>query len=211
MVGEVMESHLRETYLEMMKINIIAGTGGLLSHAPLRVQSMLALIDAFLPEGVTRIYQDSVFMMPHLGVLSTAFPDIAWNIFDKDCLLRLGTVLSPVGTMNEGEPAMDISMKMPDGNTFEKEINFYDIIRIPLKEREKAKITIQPKQSLDIGEGPGKILETTVEGGIVGVIIDTRGRPLILPEETDERKRTLLRWYSSLDVYPEKFLNQFMS
>ena len=211
MVGEVMESHLKESYLEMMKINIIAGTGGLLSHAPLRVQSMLALTDAFLPEGVTKIYQDSVFMMPHLGVLSTAFPDIAWNIFDKDCLVRLGTVLAPVGTMNEGEPAINVSMEMPDGKTLEKEINFYDIIRIPLKEREKAKITIQPKQGLDIGEGSGKILETTVEGGVVGVIIDARGRPLILPEETDERKRTLLRWLTSLDVYPEKFLNQFMS
>jgi len=211
MVGEVMESHLKESYLEMMKINIIAGTGGLLSHAPFRVQSMLALIDAFLPEGVTRIYQDSVFMMPHLGVLSTAFPDIAWNIFDKDCLVRLGTVLSPVGTMNEGEPAIDVSMEMPDGKTLEKEINFYDIIRIPLKEREMARITIQPKQDLDIGEGPGKILETTVKGGVVGVIIDARGRPLTLPEETDERTRTLLRWHTSLDVYPEKFLNQFMS
>lgn len=211
MVGEVMEAHLKETYIEMMKIDIIAGTGGLLSHAPFRVQSMLALIDAFLPEGVTRIYQDSVFMMPHLGVLSTAFPDIAWNIFDKDCLVRLGTVLSPVGTMNEGEPAIDVSMEMPDGKTLEKEINFYDIIRIPLKEREKAKITIQPKQDLDIGEGPGKILETTVKGGVVGVIIDARGRPLILPEEADERRRTLVRWLTSLDVYPEKFLNQFMS
>jgi len=211
MVGEVMESHLKESYLEMMKINIIAGTGGLLSHAPFRVQSMLALIDAFLPEGVTRIYQDSVFMMPHLGVLSTAFPDIAWNIFDKDCLVRLGTVLSPVGRMNEGEPAIDVSMEMPDGKTLEKEINFYDIIRIPLKEREMAKMTIQPKQDLDIGEGPGKILETTVKGGVVGVIIDARGRPLILPEETDERTRTLLRWHTALEVYPEKFLKQFMS
>ena len=207
MVGEIMEYRLRETYIEMMKINIIAGTGGLLSHAPLRVQSMLILIDAFQPEGVTKIYQDSVFMMPHLGVLSTAYPKIAWNIFDKDCLVRLGTVLSPAGTMNEGEVAIDVSIELPDGKTFEKEVNFYDIIKIPLKEKETAKIILNPRHDLDFGEGPGKTLETVVEGGVVGIVIDTRGRPLVLPEEADERRKTLLRWYTSLEVYPEKFLN----
>ncbi len=97
MVGEMMEYRLKATYIDMMKIGIIAGTGGLLSHAPRRAQSMLVLTDAFLPEGVTKLYQDSVFMMPHLGVLSTAFPDIAWNVFDKDCLVRLGTVIAPSG------------------------------------------------------------------------------------------------------------------
>ena len=207
MVGEIMEYRLRETYIEMMKINIIAGTGGLLSHAPLRVQAMLILIDAFQPEGVTKIYQDSVFMMPHLGVLSTAYPKIAWNIFDKDCLVRLGTVLSPAGTMNEGEVAIDLSIDLPNGKTIEKEVNFYDIIKIPLKEKEKAKIILNPKHDLDFGEGPGKTLETIVEGGVVGIIIDTRGRPLVLPEEADERRKTLLRWYTSLEIYPENFLN----
>ena len=211
MVGDIMEYSLKATYLEMMKINIIAGTGGLLSHAPLRVQSMLALIDAFQPEGVTKIYQDSVFMMPHLGVLSTAYPEVAWNIFDKDCLVRLGTVIAPVGTMNEGEPAIDVSIEMPDGKTLEKEVNFYDIIRVPLKERETSKVILHPKHNLDVGEGPGKPLETTVEGGVVGIVIDARGRPLILPEEKEERRRTLLRWYTSLEVYPDRFLDECVS
>ncbi|GAH78889.1 unnamed protein product, partial [marine sediment metagenome] len=29
---------------------------------------LLILIDAFQPEGVTWFFQDSVFMMPHLGL-----------------------------------------------------------------------------------------------------------------------------------------------
>lgn len=74
MVGDMLEYSLLETYIEMMKISIIAGTGGLLSHAPRRGQALLVLTDAFQPEGVTKLYQDSVFMMPHLGVLSKAFP-----------------------------------------------------------------------------------------------------------------------------------------
>jgi len=56
----------------MLKIPIIAGTGGLLSHASRRMQSMYILTDASQPEGITWLFQDSVFMMPHLGVLSTS-------------------------------------------------------------------------------------------------------------------------------------------
>jgi len=208
--GELLDYGFKKTYIEMMKISIIAGTGGLLSHAPRRVGSLLILTDAFQPEGVTKLYQDSVFMMPHLGVLSKAFPEIAWNIFDKDCLVRLGTVIAPVGTMNQGEPAVNVRIEMPDETVFEREIEFNEIIRVPLAERMKAKATISPKHSLDVGAGPGKSLETTIEGGVVGVVIDARGRPLTLPEEDEERRRTLLKWYSSLDLYPEEFLRGCM-
>ncbi len=208
-IGDLLEYSLKETYIEMMKIGIIAGTGGLLSHAPRRVQSMLILTDAFQPEGVTKIYQDSVFMMPHLGVLSKAFPEIAWNIFDKDCLVRLGTVIAPAGTLNKTEPALNVRIEMPNGETIEKEVEYGDIIRISLEERQKAKVFIDPRGGLDVGNGPGKSREATVEGGVVGILIDARGRPLTLPSEEDERKRTLLKWFSNLDAYPKEIIEKW--
>ena len=206
MVGDMLEYSLKETYIEMMKIDIIAGTGGLLSHAPRRVQSLLTLIDAFQPEGITKLYQDSVFMMPHLGVLSKAFPEIAWNIFDKDCLVRLGTVITPAGTANQGEVIANMRIVMPDETLFERDLQFGEIIRVPLGERVKAKALFSVKQNFDVGAGLGKSLETMIEGGVVGVIIDARGRPLTLPEHDGERRRTLVRWFDSLDLYPKEFM-----
>ncbi|MBS7653284.1 glutamate mutase L [Candidatus Bathyarchaeota archaeon] len=206
MIGDMFEYMLKETYIEMMKIDVIAGTGGLLSHAPRRVQSMMIMIDAFQPEGVTRMYQDSVFMMPHLGVLSRAFPDIAWNIFDKDCLVRLGTVIAPAGVLKGGEEALSIKMELPEGRILEKDIHFGEIVRLPLAEKSRSKITISPKHNLDAGAGPGKTLETEIEGGVVGVIIDARGRPLQLPQDDRERRRTLLGWFESLDAYPKEIM-----
>jgi len=52
-IADIFDQALADTYIEMMKIHIIAGTGGLLSHAPRRAQSLLILTDAFQPEGVT--------------------------------------------------------------------------------------------------------------------------------------------------------------
>jgi len=207
MIGDIMELTLKETYIDMMNCDIIVGTGGLLSHAPNRAQSLLIMIDAFQPEGITKLYQDSVFMMPHLGVLSTVYPKIAWNIFDKDCLVRLGSVIAPVGTAKQGEHVVNITLVMPNNIIFEKEIQFGEIIRVPLPEGLKAKAVISPESNFNIGNGPGMKLETTIEGGVVGVVIDVRGRPLILSENSDW-KRTLVKWFNSLNVYPIDFINE---
>jgi len=201
-LADIFEQALASTYIDMMKINVIVGTGGLLSHAPRRIQSMMILADAFQPEGVTRMFQDSVFMMPHLGVLSTVYPEATWQIFDKDCLVRLGTMIAPVGEANVGEDAVNVKLEMPDGGIKEQHIKQGEITRVPLQEGMTVKAVITPQQKLDIGAGKGKTLEIDVEGGAVGVIIDGRGRPLRLPENSQDARKSVLQWIDSLDLYP---------
>jgi len=111
---------------------------------------------------------------------------------------------------NQGEPAMNMNIEMPEETVFEREVKFGEILRVPLEERMKAKATINPSRNFDVGNGPGKSLETVIEGGVIGVMIDARGRPLTLPDEEEERRRTLLRWYDSLDLYAEVFLKECM-
>jgi hypothetical protein len=197
-----------ESYIDMMKIDIIAGTGGLLSHAPRRVQSLMILNDAFLTEGITMMYQDSVFMMPHLGVVSTVHRDAAWQIFDLDCLVRLGTIVAPNGEPYPSEVALDITLEMPDGDTLRESLKGGEVKKITLPERQVAQATIQPGRTLDIGAGPGHELVTSIEGGVVGVVLDTRGRPLVLPEDSETRKAALLKWIRALDMYPDKIFEE---
>jgi len=197
-----------ETDVDMKNIRIIAGTGGLLSHSPRRIQSSIILTDAFQPEGVTMLFQDSVFMMPHLGVLSTVYPEAAWQIFDKDCLVRLGSVIAPSGIGRETETVFDIEMEMPDGETLKEQVKWGELKRINLGENQIAKGRITPTKRFDMGEGRGKEIITNVEGGVVGVILDGRGRPLSLPEESEERRRKLLEWFISLDMYPQEILGE---
>ena len=196
---DIFDQSLADTYIDMMKINVIVGTGGLLSHAPRRIQSLLILIDAFQPEGVARVFQDSVFMMPHLGVLSTVFPEAAWQIFEKDCLVRLGTVIAPTGETRDGESVMNVRLEMPDGETIEKKMNFGEIATIGLPSKQEAKAVISPHHGFDIGAGRDKGLEVTVEGGVEGIVLDARGRPLKMPGDSNE---ALLKWIHSLDLYP---------
>ena len=216
-IASMFEQQLEETYIKMMDIDIFAGTGGLLSHAPRRIQSMFILTDAWQPEGVTKMFQDSVFMMPHLGVLSTVYRDAAWNIFDKDCLVRLGTCIAPVGTIAEEikararrELVMTVELTLPSGETLKEELKFGDIKRIELPERSEAKAVIQPAKHFDVGKGDGHIVEATIMGGAAGVLMDARGRPLYLPEEADTRRRLLQEWFKALDLYPEEELEEII-
>jgi len=205
-ISDMFDQAVEETYVKMMNIDICAGTGGLLSHAPRRIQSMYILTDAWQPEGVTRMFQDSVFMMPHLGVLSTVYRDAAWNIFDKDCLVRLGTNIAPAGTGKLGEHVMTVELEMPNGEEVKEELSLGDIKLVKLTEFEEVKALITPAKDYDVGAGLGKELKATVSGGVAGVILDARGRPIYLPEEEGQRKELLLKWFKAMDLYDESKL-----
>ncbi|HRD22754.1 MAG TPA: glutamate mutase L [Candidatus Hydrothermia bacterium] len=190
------------TLVDMMSLAIIIGSGGTLSHAPRRVQSALMILDAFQPEGVTMLAVDSIFMMPHLGVLSEVHESAATEVFDRDCLIRLGSSISPVGLDKDGKKCIDLTLIKEDGSKIEKEINFGELLRIPLSVGEKAKAIIEPSKNFDVGAGKGKKLEADVEGGVVGIVVDCRGRPLTIPTDPKERVEKLSSWIRSLDVYP---------
>jgi hypothetical protein len=54
---------------------------------------------------------------------------------------------------------------------------------------------------MDMGLGPGKTVDATVHGGTVGLVVDTRGRPLILSEDALQRRTNLLGWFEALSMY----------
>jgi uncharacterized protein (TIGR01319 family) len=206
--GTFFDQELAETYIDMLTLEVIAGTGGLLSHAPDRIQSMMILTDAWQPEGVTWMFQDSVFMMPHLGVLSTVHRDAAWNIFDKDCLVRLGTIIAPKGLITRGSEVMKVSWTDPDGSEFQETVRGGEIKRIKLPEGVEVNALVEPARGLDVGAEPGQSLEAKVMGGIGGVILDGRGRPIRLPDEAESRRTLLREWFAVLGMYPAEMIGK---
>jgi uncharacterized protein (TIGR01319 family) len=201
------------SYIKMTNIEWVGGTGGLLSHAPRRVQSMLCLIDGFGVEGITKLFQDSVFMIPHLGVLSTVYPEAALEIFENDCLVRLGTCVAFSGKLSEkdyGKKVASMTIKLPGGEVLEKEIKYGTIQRIELGEGETAEIegNVSSPFSLTTKTGSGRRFSEKVEGGVVGLVIDARGRSVDLPQDADARRKKLREWYSALNAYPPHILEE---
>jgi len=209
-IEERLGSQIRSgTYIDMTKIEWVGGTGGLLSHAPRRVQSMISLIDGFGVEGVTKLFQDSVFMIPHLGVLSTVHRKAALEIFEKDCLVPLGTCVAFSGKLSEsdyGKEIANLTIKMPGGEIIEKSIEYGTVTKIPLPPGEFADIEGRVNQpfTLTTKRGSDRRIEAQVEGGAVGILIDARGRPIDIPEDEEARIKKLKEWLVALDAYPER-------
>jgi len=203
-----------QTLVNMMSLNMLIGSGGVLSHAPRRQQAALMLIDGFLPEGITRLAVDSIFMMPQLGVLSTVHPQAATQVFDKDCLIHLGTCIAPAGESREERDILEYKFIMPDGRTEEGSVKYGEMRRIPLGLDEKTgtpltcKAILNPHRGFDVGGGKGDKVETTIHGGVVGIIIDCRGRPFRLPTEHKHRVQKLKEWMIALDIYPREALER---
>jgi len=181
------------TLVKMMDLGLIIGSGGILSHAPRRAQAALMLMDAFQPEGVTELAVDSIFMMPQLGVLAQVLPEAAAEVFRRDCLIPLGTVIAPVGSAREGAAALRVT-----GVGEGVEVPFGDLACVPLESGQSAEVEIEPARGLDVGAGRGRSLRATVRGGVVGLVIDARGRPLALPDDEDLRRRKIAAWLRAI-------------
>jgi hypothetical protein len=73
----------------------------------------------------------------------------------------------------------------------------------PLDAGQEAMIEASPARHFDLGEGRGKPVSKKLTGGVCGVVIDTRGRPLVLPKDKAERINALNKWAKIMNLYPE--------
>ena len=206
-----------QSLVDMMNLGMVLGSGGVLSHAPRRVQAAHMLMDAFQPRGITMLAVDSIFMMPQLGVLSTVHAEASAQVFDRDCLIRLGTCVAPVPGEDYyradelfGKDIMKLTLQMPDGTEREESFNFGELKRIPLEEGETVQAVINPARRFDMGEGLGRSVEVELEGGVAGLLIDCRGRPLYMVDEPADRRQMNREWNENIDAYPAEAMAKYV-
>ncbi len=192
-----------QSLADMMTLDLVIGSGGVLSNAPERAQAALMLIDAFQPCGLTRLAVDSIFMLPQLGVLATVHPEAARQVLLKDCLIPLGVCVAPVGPpLRAGSPLASVTLEAPAGPPVQVALRAGEMARLPLPPGERARLRVQPVRGVNVGAGPGATLTADLDGGAVGVVLDGRGRPLALPDKDEERIAALRRWHAALEVQP---------
>ncbi len=198
-----------ETLVDMKELDLLVGSGGVLSHAPRREQSARMLIDSFLPEGITQLAVDSIFMMPQLGVmaniekeeLSEEAKKAAFEVFEKDCLIHLGTCIAPTGKAKQNLVVLTAELTLKNGNQETHKIQFGELLRIEVP-FEPVNIKLTPGKGLDIGSGKNEPIETTIYGGVVGIIFDGRGRPLDISKDPKQRIDDLKKWSDAVNEYP---------
>ena len=196
------------------RYDLLIGTGGLLSHTPRPGQAALLMLDALQPTaeglGSVELALDTTLLIPPLGNLARHHLAAAAYIFDRDCLVWLGTAIIVHGDgagVPDGRTAVSVTVERQPGGTDTVEVAYGSIQIIPLRPDQHAALTVKPSGGFRVGSGEaGKALKTQpgqeVKGGLVGLIVDARGRPLGFPADRDARQTAAKRWWTAFDAIP---------
>jgi hypothetical protein len=181
--------------------NLIIGAGQPLTRAPHPGLALLALLDALEPRGVTSVALDAAGLANLLGAIAAVQPVAAVEVGARDAFLNLGTVIAPGGHGRPGKPALNLKMTLADNAPQEFAVAYGTFQVIPLPPGQRATLEIRPGRHFDIGLGqPGRGAIAEVEGGILGIVVDARGRPLRLPKDDSARQSQLKEWRSQLGI-----------
>lgn len=181
---------------QLTGIDLLIGSGGVLTHAPFPGQTVLLLLDAFQPIGLIHLALDSGALLPQLSLIASVQPQAAAQLAAREGIVALGTAICPVGAAKPGDVVLNykLSYKEGESGTLGGEVHAGEIEVLPLPAGRKGTLELKPARGIDLGQGKGRPAVTTVEGGLVGMIIDARGRPLLLPDDAEKRAASNQQW-----------------
>jgi hypothetical protein len=173
----------------------IVSTGGSLAQSPSLAHAALIILDGLQPCGVTTLVLDQNQIAPALGAAAAVNPVLAVQVLESNSFLHLGTVIAPIGQARAGSPILRLKMTYESGHEASLEVKKGMLEVVPLPAGQTARLQLQPLHRFDVGMGaPGRGGTLRVSGGALGLIIDARGRPLVLPEDLKRRKDLYRKW-----------------
>jgi hypothetical protein len=175
--------------------------------------------------GSVELALDTTLLIPAIGNLARHQGAAASYIFDRDCLVWLGTAIvvhnawresgngKAPGAVPGSTVAVNVTVERQQGGTENVEVPYGTIRIVPLRPGQRAALTVKPGAGFRVGSGePGKALKTQpgqeVKGGLVGLVIDARGRPLDLPEDGTVRRTMIRGWLTAMDAIAESGAGQ---
>jgi hypothetical protein len=179
----------------------ILGSGSAFTNVPKPGYSALTLLDAFQPPGITNLILDAQNMVCALGAAGRVNPLAVVQVMDSPAFPRLGTAICPVGKSHLGDPVLRYRLQYADGRQIRGDVRFGTIDLVPLPLGQKAQITIQLHRHFDLGLGGyGQGGTFVVEGGLAGLIIDARGRPLVFESDHAKNRKLQDDWLTQITV-----------
>jgi len=198
-VGDVFDQiRTGQRRVQMTRVDALIATGGPLVRVPRPSQALAMLMDGIQPEGITEVYLDSRSILPMAGLIEELEEQKGLSLMES-CLLPLGTAICPSFESAESEVVARGSLTLPDGSMEDLAIRAGTVETVPLASGKIADLHLRPSRGVDLGNGPGRIIRARVEGGLFGLIIDARGRP-IAPRT---RRKALGVLMQALGAYPD--------
>ncbi len=179
----------------------IIASGSVLTKAPKPGQSLLMLLDGLQPAGITNLVLDQNSITPSLGAAAEINPLLVVQVLESKAFLNLGIVIAPVGIARYGTPVLRVWMMQDDGSERRFDVKYGTIEVIPTPMGKKVELRVLPLQKFDVGMGGAGVGgRLKVVGGMYGIIIDARGRPLAMHNDPVRRQELQNKWMWTLEA-----------
>ncbi len=177
----------------------ILATGSVLTKAPTAGQSLLTLLDAVQPTSITTIVLDQSNLAAALGAAAPINPCLSVQVLESSAFLSLATVITPISNTRPGTPILRLHVTYESGDETSFDIKQGTLEALPIPMGEAARLRLQPLHRSDVGMGGlGRGGSVRVVAGVLGVVIDARGRPIRLPRDPSRRQDLYKKWLWTL-------------
>jgi hypothetical protein len=174
-------------------LRLVVARGSIFASLPRYNQVLLTLLDGLQPSGLFAVAVDAYGILPAVGMLAANEPLAAVQTLEGGVLVNLGWVVVPQGKGQPGQKILQVTLETEE-TQLEVEVEYGTIEVLPLAPGQSAQVNLQPARRIDVGNGPGQPHTVTIRGGAVGLVIDARGRPLMLPDDESKRQTLLRQW-----------------
>lgn len=179
--------------------DILIASNSILSQGSTPGQALLALLDGLQPVGITTVLLDTYGVLPVLGAIAPHNALLPVQVLESNALLNLGAVISPLCDARYGTSVLKVKVETESGEVSSQEIRQGTITVLPVQVGQTVKVTLEPLRRMVINPGgrdKNRVFKMT--GGVCGLVVDTRGRPLHLPQDDARRRDMLKKWVLSL-------------
>jgi hypothetical protein len=175
--------------------------GAAITQLPTPEHSLLALLDGLQPSGVSTLILDANNILASLGAIARVNTILPVQILESNAFLNLGTVIAPISHVRPGTHILKITLEDESGNKTRVDIHQGTLATLPLKLSQIGRITVDALNGAVIDPlHDRRSLNFKIVGGYCGVIIDARGRPLVMPKEPARRQDLYNKWAISLGI-----------
>jgi hypothetical protein len=175
--------------------DLIVGSGRSLGTTPIPAQAAQLLLDGIRPLGVTQLAIDPSGALGPLGSLDDLEIGEGIASLRDDLIVPLGAAVVCRGGRS-GQTAMRVTVHRVGWPAVGPiEVRSGSVQVLPLERGQQAELEIELEAGVTLGAARrSRRIRSEVRGGIVGLILDARDAPLLLPRRTDERRAVLAGW-----------------
>lgn len=173
-------------------------SGSALNRTVTPVQSLLTILDGIQPLGICPLILDKHGVMPVLGAIAEFNPLLAVQVLESTAFTNLATVVNIDSKARYGVTVMNARLNYADGSYLDAEVKQGSIISLPLAQGMSGELEVRMLRRGEIEESAITNEPVKVKGGVCGLVLDARGRPVKLSAKDDVRRARFKEWENLL-------------